>query len=73
MRRFAVKPSSAANVLVFEDSINGVYAALAAGMHVVMVPDLRYSSPEKCRDKITLVLNSLEEFKPEILGLPAYD
>ncbi|VDK89131.1 unnamed protein product [Litomosoides sigmodontis] len=73
MRRFAVKPNSAANVLVFEDSINGVYAALAAGMHVVMVPDLRYSSPEKCKDKITLVLNSLEEFKPEILGLPAYD
>ncbi|VDM20231.1 unnamed protein product [Wuchereria bancrofti] len=67
MRRFSVKPESAENVLVFEDSINGVYAALAAGMHVVMVPDLRYSSPsEKCRDKITLVLNSLEEFKPEI-------
>ncbi|CAG9530623.1 unnamed protein product [Cercopithifilaria johnstoni] len=74
MRRFAVKPKSAAHVLVFEDSINGVYAALAAGMHVVMVPDLRYSSPpEKCKDKITLVLNSLEEFKPEVLDLPPYD
>lgn len=74
MRRFLVKPKSAAHVLVFEDSINGVYAALAAGMHVVMVPDLRYSSPpEKCKDKITLILNSLEEFKPEMLGLPPYD
>lgn len=73
MRRFSVKPESAAHVLVFEDSINGVYAALAAGMHVVMVPDLRYSSPEKCRDKITLVLNSLEEFKPEMFGLPPFD
>ncbi|KAL4002606.1 Haloacid dehalogenase-like hydrolase family protein [Acanthocheilonema viteae] len=74
MRRFAVEPKSTANVLVFEDSINGVCAALAAGMHVVMVPDLRYSNPsEKYRDKVTLVLNSLEQFKPEMLGLPPYD
>ncbi|VDK64622.1 unnamed protein product [Onchocerca ochengi] len=74
MRRFSVKPRSAAHVLVFEDSINGVYAALAAGMHVVMVPDLRYSNPsETCKDKITLILNSLVEFKPEMFGLPSYD
>lgn len=73
MQRFAVKPKSAAHVLVFEDSINGVYAASAAGMHVVMVPDLRYSNPEKFQHKITLILNSLEEFKPELFCLPPYD
>ncbi|MCP9258087.1 (DL)-glycerol-3-phosphatase 2 [Dirofilaria immitis] len=74
MRRFSLKPKSAAHVLVFEDSINGVCAALAAGMHVVMVPDLRYSTPcGTYKDKITLILNSLEEFKPEMLGLPRYD
>ncbi|VDK36005.1 unnamed protein product [Gongylonema pulchrum] len=74
MRRFQVKPESVANVLVFEDSTNGVRAAVAAGMHVVMVPDLRYAKPpEECADKIAFVLKSLEEFKPETMGLAPFD
>lgn len=74
MSRFKEKPSSPSNVLVFEDSPNGVRAAVAAGMSVVMVPDLRFSPvPEECKDKILSVLGSLEEFVPESVGLPAYD
>lgn len=58
-------------VLVFEDSSNGVLAAKAADMGVIMVPDRRldkslYHDP-------TQVIFSLEEFKPELYGFPPYD
>ena len=74
MRRFENPPSDPSRVVVFEDAPNGVIAAIEAGMQAVMVPDLTYTTPpEQYVDRIAFILNSLEEFKPESLGLPAYD
>jgi len=59
------------SVLVFEDSPNGVLAARAAGMGVILVPDERldktmYHGP-------TQALKSLLDFQPELYGFPPYD
>ena len=67
--RFPDKPEPA-DCLVFEDAPNGVKAANAAGMQSVMVPDPHI--PEDMRKGATQVLKSLEDFKPEDFGLPAF-
>ncbi|CAB3233429.1 unnamed protein product [Arctia plantaginis] len=68
--RFPDKPIPE-DCLVFEDAVNGIKAANAAHMQVVAVPDPRIDS--QYLQTATLVLKSLEEFKPELFGLPAYD
>ncbi|XP_037570552.2 pseudouridine-5'-phosphatase [Dermacentor silvarum] len=58
-------------ILVFEDAPNGVTAALAAGMQVVMLPDPRMDEQNKRR--ATLCIDSLMNFKPEVFGLPPFE
>ncbi len=57
--------------LVFEDALNGIQAARAAGMPCIYVPDPNmYTTKELSgADEI---LHSLDEFKPEAWGLPSY-
>lgn len=67
--RFPEKPDPS-KCLVFEDAPNGVQAANSAGMQVVMVPDERVPL-EMCK-LATQRLRSLEEFQPELFGLPPF-
>lgn len=64
--------SSVLQVLVFEDAPNGVEAANAAGMQCVWIPH-KGINKETHRHLATLVLESLEDFRPEMFGLPSYD
>ncbi|CAG5132181.1 unnamed protein product [Candidula unifasciata] len=70
-RRFDDSPKLD-QVLVFEDAPNGVEAALAAGMRVVWVPDDR-ADRSSFEGRVDLILDSLENFKPECFGLPAFN
>ncbi|ENN81499.1 pseudouridine-5'-phosphatase [Dendroctonus ponderosae] len=67
--KFPDKPDPE-QILVFEDSPNGMRAGVAAGMQTVLVPDKGVG--EELRKPATLVLDSLELFQPELFGLPAF-
>ncbi|ORX92995.1 HAD-like protein [Basidiobolus meristosporus CBS 931.73] len=60
------------NCLVFEDSVNGVEAGLAAGMHVCWVPDPNVRSRVDGDSGAVAVYSSLEEFDPEVFELPVF-
>ncbi|KAI4469860.1 2-deoxyglucose-6-phosphate phosphatase 2 [Holotrichia oblita] len=70
MDRFEDKPKPC-DCLIFEDTLEGLSAAIDAGSQCVVIPpkgvyrqDFRLA---------TLILNSLEEFQPELFGLPKYN
>jgi pseudouridine-5'-monophosphatase len=64
--RLEAQPSTC---LVFEDSLAGVQAAIAAGMSVVAIPD---QIDHSLYSNASQVLDSLQQFGPQDWGLPAY-
>ena len=60
-RRLAVAPAAC---LVIEDSLNGVRAARAAGMTVVLVPNVAVPPPTEAYAEADLVLNRLADLEP---------
>lgn len=72
------KDTPPSQVLVFEDSINGVKSALAAGMNCIMIPQWQFVNEEgrkeieSLKPKLADLLESLEQFKPEKYGIAAF-
>ena len=61
-QRMNAKPE---NCLVFEDSLSGMKAAIAAGMSVVVIPDPLFD--QQLFSAADIVLNSIQEFNPQII------
>ena len=59
------------NCLAFEDAPSGTQAAYAAGMSVIAVPDSNMD--KQLYPQASEILNSMEEFRPENWGLPAFN
>ena len=63
-------------ILVFEDGVLGVQAcANTNGMNCIWVPDPEMLKIDHSKNDLKFVeqLSSIEEFKPELYGLPSYE
>lgn len=56
--------------LVFEDSPNGLRASYTARMQCVFIPEVKIEN--EYEEKATIILKSLEDFQPELFGLPPF-
>ena len=58
--------------VVFEDSIRGISGAITTGMTTVLINNTTVQELSGIADKIPLIVDSLENFRPESVGLPPY-
>jgi len=71
-KRFSNPPKSPQNVLIIEDSLRGITGAVASGMKTLLVNDCKYILLGSMEEKITHIVDSFENFKPESVSLPPY-
>lgn len=74
--RFSPPQTDMSKVLIFEDSITGLKGATASGGQTVFVSKWKSMFSEENQpfiEKAKLVIGTLEEFKPELFGLPPYE
>lgn len=64
---FPAQPK-ASSCLVIEDAPNGLKAAKSAGMQCVFIPEIGFD--EGIIGQASQVINSLNDFEPELFGLP---
>ena len=69
-RRLSTPPDSPANVIVFEDSLNGILAAKAAAMKSVWVPDVNNKLNEEERAIADQVATQLDKVDLSMFGIP---
>ncbi|XP_046908670.2 pseudouridine-5'-phosphatase [Dermatophagoides farinae] len=60
-------------VLAFEDSPTGLRSAIAAGCQTVFIPDPKLDRNSLSSVQPSIILNSMEQFRPEQFGLAAFD
>ena len=65
-RRLGVEPERCAAV---EDSENGIRSAKAARMRTIAIPNPRYPPDEAALDAADVVLDSVAELKPDVVGV----
>ena len=63
-RRVGVAPRRCAAV---EDSTNGLYAAAAAGLALIAVPNRQFPPAEQALRLANAVIESLRELRPELI------
>ena len=68
-RRLGVDPAQSAAV---EDSRNGILAAKAAEMRTIAIPNAHFPPEEGVLAQADVVLESLEDLRPEVGGLPGH-
>ena len=69
-RRWSTPPVSPSNVIVFEDSLNGILAAKAADMKCVWVPDVNNKLNEAERAIADQMATQLNNVDLSVFGIP---
>ncbi|XP_054158722.1 pseudouridine-5'-phosphatase-like [Oppia nitens] len=72
-KRFQTQPQSLDNVLIVEDSLTGITGALDTGMKTLLINDRKNCDFDAVANRITCIVDSFDDFRPESVGLPPYD